>query len=63
MLAQNVPSHAQKIEFQTMGGKKAMYYVWHDAISWYWAALGNCGQQWTEKAASEAAKRWIKDSQ
>lgn len=63
MLPQNIPSSAKRIEYTTIGGKTAVYSLWHDGIAWYWAALGNCGQQWTEKAAAEAAKRWIKDKQ
>lgn len=38
---------------------------WHDSVysKWHWAALGNQGEETTEREALDRAKRWIRDGQ
>lgn len=56
----DVPKFATGRTFLGRNGKKGDYWVWKSRNSYYWVALGNCGEEETEDAAMEAARRYIR---
>jgi hypothetical protein len=55
----DVPLRATGVYYKS-AHKKGYYWVWQKGNKFYWYTLGNNGEQDTEVAASEAAKRWIR---
>ncbi len=60
----NIPATAMRILYKA-SYNKGIINCWKGERGnmWHWSALGNCGQEISERLALEAARRWIRDRQ
>lgn len=62
-----IPDNATRVTFKHNGTSYA-YFIWPSGGNsgrdfWTWEALGNSGVERSQEAASEAARRWVRDGQ
>lgn len=62
-MTSNIPANAIRITYNYGGGSTGAFHVWQCRGSWYWDALGACGEENTEDKAVQSARNWIRFNQ